>query len=56
MLHHQGVTARVARFIAQTQWSDMPPEVIHQAKRSFMNFFAVALAGSRTEPIEIAFR
>src|SRR6202035_2068437 len=28
----------------------------HQAKRSLMNFFAVALAGCRTRPVEIALR
>ena len=34
--------------------SDIPREVRHQAKRSFINLFAVALAGCRTEPVEIA--
>ncbi len=29
-------------------------DVRHQAKRSFINLFAVALAGCRTEPVEIA--
>ncbi len=33
-----------------------PPTVRHQAKRSLMNFFAVALAGCRTGPVEIALR
>ena len=53
MLYQPGVTARLAQFIATTRWSDVPPEVVHQAKRSFMNFFAVALAGSHTSPVEI---
>ena len=56
MLHKSGVTQRLARFIAATQWEDIPAPVRHQAKRSFMNFFAVALAGCRTGPIEIALR
>jgi 2-methylcitrate dehydratase PrpD len=56
MPHQSGVTARIARFIAQTQGVDVPAEVMHQAKRSFMNYFAVALAGSHTEPVEIALR
>ena len=45
---------RLARFVAATRWEDVPPKVRHQAKRSFMNLFAVALAGCRTEPVEIA--
>jgi 2-methylcitrate dehydratase PrpD len=37
-----------------TRWDDVPSQVRHQAKRSFMNFFAVALAGCRTGPVETA--
>ena len=55
-MHQPNVTARLAQFIANTQWSDVPAEVVHQAKRSFINFFAVAIAGSQTEPVEIALR
>ena len=51
-----GVTQYLAHFIATTRWDDIPPLVAHQAKRSFMNFFAVALAGCRTNPVEIALR
>ncbi len=56
MLHKPGVTENLARFIVATQWDDIPLPVRHQAKRSFMNFFAVALAGCRTGPVEIALR
>ena len=56
MLHKSGVTQRLARFIAATRWDDIPAPVRHQAKRSLMNFFAVALAGCRTGPVEIALR
>jgi 2-methylcitrate dehydratase PrpD len=56
MLHKPGVTQSLAHFIAATRWNDIPPSVAHQAKRSFMNFFAVALAGCRSSPIEIALR
>src|SRR5260221_5979279 len=56
MLHKPGVTQRLARFIVTTRWDDIPSPVRHQAKRSFMNFFAVALAGCRTQPVEIALR
>jgi 2-methylcitrate dehydratase PrpD len=56
MLHKLGVTQSLARLVVTTRWEDIPDAVRHQAKRSFMNFFAVALAGCRTEPVEIALR
>ena len=56
MLHKPGVTQDLARFIVTTRWDDIPSPVRHQAKRSMMNFFAVALAGCRTGPVEIALR
>jgi len=56
MLRKPDVTSSLARFVAATTWEEVPPEVRHQAKRSFMNLFAVALAGCRTEPVEIALR
>ncbi|MBV9459848.1 MAG: MmgE/PrpD family protein [Bradyrhizobium sp.] len=54
MLQKSDVTPTLARFVAATRWEDVPREVRHQAKRSFMNLFAVALAGCRTEPVLIA--
>jgi 2-methylcitrate dehydratase PrpD len=56
MLHKPGVTESLARLVVTTRFEDIPDPVRHQAKRSFMNFFAVALAGCRTEPVEIALR
>jgi 2-methylcitrate dehydratase PrpD len=56
MLPTSGVTQRLARFVVETRWDDIPQPVRHQAKRSLMNFFAVALAGCRTAPVEIALR
>ena len=49
MLQQVDVTRRLAHYVAATRWEDVPPEVRHQAKRSFMNLFAVALAGCRTD-------
>src|SRR5439155_16057912 len=43
MLQQVDVTKRLAHYVAATRWDDVPPEVWHQAKRSFMNLFAVAL-------------
>jgi 2-methylcitrate dehydratase PrpD len=56
MLQKSGVTESLARFIVAAQWDDIPSSVRHQAKRSLMNFFAVALAGCRTGPVDIALR
>jgi 2-methylcitrate dehydratase PrpD len=54
MLQNPGVTERLARFVVDTRWGDLPPEVTHQAKRSLVNFFAVALTGCRNQTVEIA--
>ncbi len=54
MLHRPGVTQNLARFVVETGWSDIPDPVRHEGKRALLNFFAVALAGCRTGPVEIA--
>jgi 2-methylcitrate dehydratase PrpD len=54
MQHNPGVTERLAQMVVSTRWDDLPPPVAHQAKRSLMNFFAVALTGCRDQTIEIA--
>jgi len=54
MSTNPGVTARLATFVTATRWSDLPNDVVHQAKRSFLNFFAVALTGCRNQTFEIA--
>src|SRR5262245_8692566 len=54
MLHRPGVTQDLARFIVETRWSDIPQDISHEAKRALVNFFAVALAGCRGDPVEIA--
>lgn len=54
MLDRPNVTQRLAQFVADTRIDGIPGEAMHQAKRSVMNFFAVALAGCRTAPVEIA--
>ena len=52
MPHDEGVTKSLASLVAATQYGDLPPAVTHQAKRSLMNFFAVALAGCRDGTME----
>jgi 2-methylcitrate dehydratase PrpD len=54
MLHQPGVTERLANFVTETRWNNLPNDVAYQAKRSLVNFFAVALTGCRNETIEIA--
>src|SRR5690349_5506934 len=49
-----GVTPSLAHFVAGTRFEDVPGVVRHEAKRALLNFFAVALAGCRTPPIEMA--
>jgi 2-methylcitrate dehydratase PrpD len=49
-----GTTETLARFVVDTRWEDIPAEARHEAKRALLNFFAVALAGCRTEPVELA--
>jgi 2-methylcitrate dehydratase PrpD len=54
MLHRPGVTQNLARFVVDTRWDDIPESTRHEAKRALLNFFAVALAGCRDGPVEIA--
>ncbi|MGQ0583036.1 MAG: MmgE/PrpD family protein [Reyranella sp.] len=56
MLPRPGVTQTLARFVAETRWETLPDHVRHEAKRALLNFFAVAIAGCRTEPVEIALK
>ncbi len=51
-----GITQSLARFIVDTRWEDIPEQARHEAKRALLNFFAVAIAGCRTEPVELALK
>ena len=51
-----GITPALARFVVDTRWEDIPERPRHEAKRALLNFFAVALAGCRTEPVELALK
>ena len=41
------LTRCIAAFAARTKWPDIPGPVRHEAKRSLLNYFATAIAGSR---------
>ena len=56
MLARPGVTPTLARFIVDTTWQDIPEIARHEAKRALLNFFAVAIAGCRTEPVELSLK
>ncbi|ARP80558.1 MmgE/PrpD family protein [Bordetella genomosp. 8] len=48
------ITRAVARFGAEWRWEDIPEAVRHEARRSLLNYFAVALAGSADPTVDIA--
>ena len=56
MQSRPGVTQNLARFVVETRWEDIPEQARHEAKRALLNFFAVAIAGCRTEPVELALK
>ncbi|HYX03707.1 MAG TPA: MmgE/PrpD family protein, partial [Reyranella sp.] len=56
MLPRSDVTPALARFVVEARWENIPARARHEAKRALLNFFAVALAGCRTEPVELALR
>jgi 2-methylcitrate dehydratase PrpD len=56
MQPRSGTTETLARFVVDTRWDDIPAEARHEAKRALLNFFAVALAGCRTEPVAMTLK
>ena len=48
------VTLRLARFLVESRWGDIPQAVRHEAKRALLNFLGCALGGCRDEAIERA--
>ena len=54
MPQNSGVTERLAQFVVETRWDALQPPIVHQVKRSLINFFAVALTGCREPTIETA--
>ena len=45
------ITRPLAEFVHHWRWEDVPANVRHEAKRSLMNFFAVALGGCNDSTI-----
>lgn len=48
------VSKTLASFVVESDWDDLPPEVRHQAKRSLLNYFAVAFSGCRDQAVDVA--
>jgi 2-methylcitrate dehydratase PrpD len=48
------VTLRLARFLVESRWGEVPQAVRHEAKRALLNFLGCALGGCRDEAIERA--
>jgi len=46
----------LARFAAELRAEDIPASVLHEARRSLVNIFATALAGSREEAVDVSVR
>ncbi len=54
MTDDPSLTRMLAEFVNRTRWEDLPLAVRHEAKRSLVNYFAVALAGCADSAIEKA--
>jgi 2-methylcitrate dehydratase PrpD len=48
-----GPTRALARFVAAGQVGDLPPEVVHQAKRCLVDWLGVTLGGQRHASLDI---
>lgn len=49
-------TSRLAQFVTGLQWHDIPANVRHEALRSLVNYFAVALSACHDSTLEKAIR
>lgn len=49
-------TQQLADYIVSAEPQSLPPEVVHEAKRSFLNWLGVAIGASRHPTVEIALK
>src|SRR3954454_3050959 len=47
--HHMGATETLARWIATTQYEDIPAAAIEQAKKSLLDYIGTATYGTTSE-------
>jgi 2-methylcitrate dehydratase PrpD len=50
-LSESGITHRLARFLVESRWSDVPQPVRHEAKRATLNWLGCALGGCRDDAV-----
>jgi len=43
----------LCEFVSQSHWEDIPNSVRHEAKRSLLNYLAVAFAGAHDPTLNI---
>jgi len=48
------VTRLLARYVVSATYESLPADVVHEAKRSLLNWMGVAIGGCRHEAVEIA--
>ncbi len=48
-----GREARLAAFLAESRWEDVPAPMRHEAKRAFLNIAGCLLAGRRAAPVRL---
>ena len=48
-----GREARLAAFLAESRWEDVPAPMRHEAKRAFLNIAGCMLAGRRAAPVRL---
>jgi len=49
-------TRTLARFIAESSWTEIPPSTRHEGKRALINWLGCALGGCRDESVDVALR
>src|SRR5262247_4298052 len=49
-------TKALASYIVSSRVEDLPPDVIHEAKRALLNFVGCAIGGSREPAVDTAIR
>lgn len=47
------VTEKLSKFVYETEFKDLPPEVVHEAKRSLVNILGVGIGAANHESVDI---
>ncbi|MDP2952961.1 MAG: MmgE/PrpD family protein, partial [Chloroflexota bacterium] len=52
----KGITEKLVRFVVETRYEDLPPAVVHEAKRMLLDSLGCAIAGLMSDKGKIAVR